>query len=166
MITVNGHSYHKARTRISYDHIPSQTILKVSYARLVRVQLEKKGERVAYIMGAGDEIPESLEQIGYQVDILPPSSVTLQRLKSYDALVTGIRAYNTVDALRFLQPILFDYVEQGGTMIVQYNTTGGLVTDRLTPYPLQRSEEHTSELQSLMRISYAVFCLKKKQKAQ
>src|SRR3546814_5453828 len=63
MITVNGHPYHKARTRISYDHIPSQTILKNSYARLVRVQLEKKGERVAYIMGAGDEIPESLEQI-------------------------------------------------------------------------------------------------------
>src|SRR3546814_12796893 len=96
-------------------------------------------------MGAGDEIPESLEQIGYQVDILPPSSVTLQRLKSYDALVTGIRAYNTVDALRFLQPILFDYVEQGGTMIVQYNTTGGLVTDRLAPYPLQLSRDRVAE---------------------
>src|SRR3546814_11939424 len=139
MITVNGHSYHKARTRISYDHIPSQTILKNSYARLVRVQLEKKGERVAYIMGAGDEIPESLERIGYQVDILPPSSVTLQRLKSYDALVTGIRAYNTVDALRFLQLILFDYVEQGGTMSVQYKTKDGLVNVLMATTPPQLS---------------------------
>ncbi|QEC53989.1 GlcNAc-PI de-N-acetylase [Anseongella ginsenosidimutans] len=145
MVTLNGTTYHKEKISISYDHIPSQTVLKDSYARLVRVNLEKKGERIAYIMGAGDEIPESLEQIGYDVDVLPPAGITLQRLQQYDALITGVRAYNTVEELRFLQPVLFEYVRGGGTMIVQYNTTGRLVTDRIAPYPLELSRERVAE---------------------
>lgn len=145
VLTLNGTPYHKEKISINYEHFPSQTVLKNSYARLVRVNVEKKGERIAYIMGAGDEVPESLEQIGYRVDILPPAAVTLQRLQQYDALIMGVRAYNTVDELRFLQPVLFEYVHKGGTMIVQYNTTGGLVTERIAPYPLELSRDRVAE---------------------
>lgn len=145
VLTADGEPYHKDLVRIDYEHIPSQMVLKNSFAKLIRVNLEKKGERIAYIMGAGDEVPESLEQIGYRVDILNPSGITLGQLENYDALITGVRAYNTVEQLRFLQPVLFDYVQNGGTMIVQYNTNRGLVTDRIAPYPLELSRDRVTE---------------------
>lgn len=145
VVRLDGQVYHKERIRINYDHIPLQMVLKDSYAELVRVDLKKKGDRIAYIMGAGDDVPRSLEQIGYRVDILQPSEISAARLRQYDALITGVRAYNTVEALRFLQPVLFDYVREGGTMIVQYNTTGGLVTNQIAPYPLQLSHDRVSE---------------------
>ncbi|HYH56394.1 MAG TPA: LmbE family protein, partial [Anseongella sp.] len=145
VLTAGGKAYHKELVRIDYDHFPPQMVLKDSFAKVIRVNLEKKGERIAYIMGAGDEVPESLEQIGYRVDILNPGSITAGQLEAYDALITGVRAYNTVKELQFIQPVLLDYVQKGGTMIVQYNTSGGLVTDRIAPYPLEISRDRVTE---------------------
>ena len=139
-------AYGQELVLIEYDHIPTQSVLRRSQARAVKLDLHKAGNRVAYIMGAGDEIPASLEQIGYEVSVLSEREINLANLKKYDAVILGVRAYNTVDQLKFAQPELFQYVEEGGTMIVQYNTTWRMQfpADQIAPYPLQLSRDRVT----------------------
>ncbi len=146
LATMDGKSYRQSIQRIEYDHIPTQTVLKDARSKVVRIDLQKAGERVGYIMGAGDNIPANLEQIGYQVDLLDPERLTLEDLEVYDAVITGVRAYNTLERMRFIQPILMEYVKGGGTMIVQYNTTRGLKIDDadMGPYPLELSRDRVT----------------------
>jgi hypothetical protein len=66
-------------------------------------------------------------------------------LQKYDAIVLGIRALNTVEALKYKQQILFDYVENGGNLIVQYNTNRGLVTENISPLPLELSRDRVTD---------------------
>ncbi len=138
---VDGEAYTKSLVIIDYEHIPRQMVVLPSQAKVVRVELKRAGDRVAYLMGAGDQVPESLRQAGYEVDVLAPESITAETLAGYDALVVGVRAYNVVERLKFLQPVLLEYVRNGGTMIVQYNTNRGLVLpqEQLAPYPLKLS---------------------------
>jgi LmbE family N-acetylglucosaminyl deacetylase len=126
---------------IEYRHIPAQTIYPEANVKVVRLDIKKKGNRVAYIMGAGDLVPSSLSQIGYDVTVLKESQITLAHLKTYDAVVTGIRAYNTNEKMKIHQPVLMQYVAEGGTLIVQYNNAGGLMVDSIAPYPLKLSTE-------------------------
>ena len=138
-----GKTYGQELVRISYDHIPLQSVLRQARSRIVRVDLKKAGDQIGYIKGAGDEIPASLEAIGYRVELLEPQDIHAGRLQQYDAVVVGIRAYNTIERVRFLQPELMSYVEQGGTLIVQYNTTSDLFLpeSELAPYPLKLSRD-------------------------
>ena len=141
---VDGVDYKKGLELIEYDHIPTQMIFQKAEAKIVKIDLKKEGEKVGYIMGAGDEIPVSLEQIGYDVDLLEDKDIRLANLKKYDAIILGIRAYNTNDRLKFHQSKLMEYVEQGGTMIVQYNTSHRLVTKDLAPYPMKLSRDRVT----------------------
>jgi hypothetical protein len=121
-------------------------VLSEANAKVVNIDLKKAGNNVGYIMGAGDEIPASLEQIGYDVTLLENGDISAENLKQYDAVILGVRAYNTIDRLRFYQPQLMDYVKNGGTMIVQYNTTRGLKIpmEEIAPYPLQLSRDRVT----------------------
>jgi LmbE family N-acetylglucosaminyl deacetylase len=145
-VTVDGQTYDRSMTVMDYAHIPTQSVLRPAEAKVVRVDLKKSGERIGYLMGAGDDIPNSLEQIGYQVDLLEDRDMTVDNLKQYDAIILGVRAYNTVDRLKFYQPKLLEYVNQGGTMIVQYNTTRGksVPSEELGPYPFKLSRDRVS----------------------
>lgn len=96
-------------------------------------------------MGAGDEVPNSLVQMGYKVTILKPEEISPEKLASFDVVMTGIRAYNTVLALANKQNILFDFVKDGKTMIVQYNTADDIVTPNIAPYPLKISRDRVTE---------------------
>ncbi|MER3373810.1 MAG: PIG-L family deacetylase [Allomuricauda sp.] len=147
IITVENKTYGKELVEINYDHIPKQSILLPSEAKVVRMDIKKSGEHIGYIMGAGDEVPESLEQIGYQVHIIDPSDVQEGELDKYDAIVVGIRAYNVVDELKFKQPILFNYVKKGGNMIVQYNTAGRWADQfkNIAPYDLTISRDRVTD---------------------
>ncbi|EGV43859.1 LmbE family protein [Bizionia argentinensis JUB59] len=145
VISINGNTYSNELIEIDYDHIPYQTVLLPNESKVVRLDIKKKGEKIAYITGAGDVVPESLKQIGYNVTTLSPSAITAKNLKQYDAVVIGIRAYNTIDVLKFKQNILFDFVKNGGNMVVQYNTSRGLVTDNLAPYKLQLSTDRVTD---------------------
>lgn len=145
IITVNGNTYSNELIEIDYDHIPYQTVLLPSESKVVRLDIKKKGENIAYIAGAGDVVPESLQQIGYSVTTLTPDNITPESLIGFDAIVIGIRAYNTVEALKFKQTILFDFVKNGGNMVVQYNTSRGLVTDKLAPYKLELSRDRVTD---------------------
>ncbi len=130
---------------LNYDHIPLQNLLPPSQAKVVHIPIAKKGEDIGYIDGAGDAIPESLKQIGYQVTTIQPDEISMDYLKKFDAIVVGIRAYNTVSELAFKQTILNEYVNQGGTLIVQYNTSRGLVTEQFAPYSLQLSRDRVTD---------------------
>ncbi len=144
LIHVGDQFIDKELVTLDYEHIPLQQLLLPSQSKVVRIPIQKKGENIGYINGAGDAIPESLKQIGFQVTELNVAELKLDALKSFDAIVMGIRAYNTQDELQFKQPILDEYVKQGGTLIVQYNTSRGLVTDHLAPYKLSLSRERVT----------------------
>ncbi len=144
-VTINGNAYSKALIEIDYDHIPYQTVLLPSESKVVRLDIKKRGENIAYIQGAGDVVPESLQQIGYHVRTLKPEDITSETLSRFDAVVVGIRAYNTIEALNFKQQILFDFVADGGNMIVQYNTNRRLKVEQLAPYKLRLSRDRVTD---------------------
>lgn len=121
--TYENKVYNSSLRVVDYDHIPTQTVFPKSEVKIVKLDLQKKGQYVGYIMGSGDDIPASLEQVGYTVDILDPEKINLEMLKNYDAVIVGVRAYNTVDRMNFIQPELMKFVEAGGTVITQYNTS-------------------------------------------
>ena len=142
--TVEGQAYSRGYQTIAYTHIPTQTLFSEAVAPLVKLDLKRKGQEIGYLMGAGDEVPDALRQIGYTVTLLKPEDITEQNLRRYDAVVLGVRAYNTVDRLKTLQPTLLKYVENGGTMIVQYSTSRGTVLPQIGPYPLTLSNDRVT----------------------
>ncbi|QED36825.1 PIG-L family deacetylase [Antarcticibacterium arcticum] len=150
-IKIDGKLYSEEIIKISYDHIPEQTLVVPAETKVVKLDIEKRGENIGYIDGAGDVIPQSLQQIGYWVTRIDPAGITSASLENYDAVVMGIRAYNTIDALKFSQPALLKYVENGGTLIVQYNVNRGLVTSPLAPFPLNLSRDRVTEEDSEVR---------------
>ncbi|WP_338733494.1 PIG-L family deacetylase [Mangrovimonas cancribranchiae] len=145
MVNIDDTFYTKELIEIDYNHIPFQTVLLPSESKVVKLDIKKIGENIAYIEGAGDVVPESLQQIGYNVVTLAPEDISLENLSSFDAVVIGIRAYNTVEELKFKQQALFNFVKQGGNMIVQYNTSHRLKTQQLAPYKLELSRDRVTD---------------------
>lgn len=148
--TVDGKKYTKEMIEINYNHIPKQIVLKNSEAKVVHLDIKKEGNLIGYIKGAGDAVPESLRQIGYKVNVINPKDITAENLKKYDAIVLGIRAYNVVKALKFKQKFLLEYVENGGNMIVQYNTNRRV--DVAAPYSLKLSRDRVTDEFAEVRI--------------
>ena len=151
---VGNQRYRQRIQTIDYAHIPTQVVLLDAAVPAVRLNLNKAGERIGYLMGAGDDIPAALRQIGYQVDLLADEDVRAERLAQYDAVVIGIRAYNTLERMPVYQPELLEYVKQGGTMIVQYNTNRGLKLpmEGIGPYPLRISRDRVTVENAPVRI--------------
>ena len=143
--TIDGEEFDREQTIVEYPHIARQNVLLPSTAKFVKVDLKIKGQNIAYIMGAGDNIPESLKQMGYNITLLKVEAITPEALAKFDAVVMGIRAYNVLDDLAFKQQLLFDYVKNGGTMVVQYNTPGKLMVKELAPYPLKISGKRVTD---------------------
>jgi LmbE family N-acetylglucosaminyl deacetylase len=130
---------------IEYDHIPIQTLLPEASAKVVRLNVAIKGKKIGYIKGAGDEVPTALEQLGYQIVMLDENSLKNNDLSEYDAIIAGIRAYNTNKYMPNLYSRLMKYVEAGGNYVVQYNTNRGVDTKTLAPYPLELSRDRVTE---------------------
>jgi len=145
-IKSGGKTYTNSLVEINYDHIPKQTILQTAESKVVRLNLIKKGNSIGYIKGAGDEVPKYLQQIGYKVSIIDPKSISQNSLKKFDAVIVGIRAYNTVEELKLKQSAILDYVKNGGNVIVQYNTNHRLlVKENLAPYDLKLSRDRITD---------------------
>jgi len=139
----NGKIYNKELVVINYNHIPKQSVLVPSEAKIVRLDIQKAGNHIGYIKGAGDAIPESLRQIGYTVLEINPNTITAENLDKFDAIVVGIRAYNTIDVLKFKQKFLLEYVAKGGNLIVQYNTNRRV--DVQSPFTLELSRDRVTD---------------------
>ncbi len=136
--------YDKQLTAISYSHIPKQIILESSESKFVNLEIQTKGENIGYIMGAGDEVGKNLENLNYKISYLDVAELELDKIRSLDAIIIGIRAFNVLDDLKYKNKVLFEYVSQGGNLIVQYNTTRGLVTNELAPYSLSLSSDRVT----------------------
>jgi hypothetical protein len=145
IVSMDGRDYSFERVRVSYPHIGVQTLMPRAEAKLVRADIRKKGDRIGYIPGAGDDVPESLGQIGYSVKILTEPEITAKNLAQFSAVVLGIRAYNTQDRISNWLPELFEYVKDGGVAIAQYNTLADLKTNELGPYPLEISRDRVTD---------------------
>jgi hypothetical protein len=104
-------------------------------------------------MGSGDDVPAALEQMGYQVTLLSDDDIESTSLAAYDAIVVGIRAYNTRPRLRTMQDHLFDYVSNGGRLVVQYNTAEDVLQERLGPYPFKISRDRVTVEGSPVRLA-------------
>ncbi|WP_340065976.1 PIG-L family deacetylase [Ascidiimonas aurantiaca] len=146
--------YSHELVEINYEHIPKQSVLLPSKARVVRLNIQKAGDNIGYIAGAGDKVPESLLQIGYNVRTITPENISTETLRSFDAIVVGIRAYNVVENLKFKQDYLLEYVKNGGNLIVQYNTSGRrrLLLNNLAPYPLEVSRDRVTDENAKVRM--------------
>ena len=141
-----GHQmYTGSLKEIEYDHIPTQTVVLPAESKLVRIPLEKAVNKIGYIMGAGDKVPQNLRDVGYQVDELEIDGLSLGQLKEYDAVILGIRIYNIENGLPLHQSKLFEYVKEGGTLITQYNTTRSLKTKTLAPFHIKLSRERVTD---------------------
>ncbi|MBL0034926.1 MAG: PIG-L family deacetylase [Flavobacteriales bacterium] len=137
----------RTQRSITYDHLMPQVYSTPAMFKIVPVDAKVNVKTVGYIKGAGDDVPQAIEQLGVKVEFVDPATATLENLKSYDAIVTGIRAYNTTKALKDLNPTLMEYVEQGGTLVVQYNTKSSdmVLPDTLFgPYPFSLTRDRVT----------------------
>ena len=96
-------------------------------------------------------MPASLKQLGYNVRILIPAEINTATLSRFDAVVLGIRAYNIVENLNFRQKILFDFVAEGGNMIVQYNSSHRVKVDNLAPFDIKLSRDRVTDEEAEVR---------------
>lgn len=146
-VVINNFSYNKCIKRIEYDHIPYQFILSNADAGLVNIDLKKTGTTIGYIPGAGDDVPSCLKQIGYNVTVLTDELLINGNLSQYNAIVSGVRAYNTNDRLQVHYPKLMEYVNNGGNLIVQYNTNNriGPVKANIGPYSFTISRDRVTD---------------------
>jgi LmbE family N-acetylglucosaminyl deacetylase len=151
-IAVGDKTYHLSRVTIEYPHLPVLTLHPKAEVRMVRVNLERTGQRIGYIMGSGDDIPKYLSQVGYRVDLLSDEDLHNHNLGIYDAVITGVRAYNTRDIMKHVQKRLLDYVSDGGRLIVQYNVSRRLKTQQIGPYPFKLSRKRVAEEEAVVSL--------------
>jgi LmbE family N-acetylglucosaminyl deacetylase len=128
--------YAGSRKYISYDHIPYINYFKEARTNLIQISLKTYNKKIGYIIGAGDKVPEALDQMGYEVVLLTNKELTKNNLNQFDAIITGVRAYNTHDWMNNHYDKLMKYVNDGGNLIVQYNTSNqiGPVRAKMGPY--------------------------------
>ena len=111
-VLINNVAYTKSIKRIEYDHIPYQFILSDAEAGLVNIDLKRSGVNIGYIPGAGDDVPACLKQIGYNVTMLTDDLLTNENLVKYNAIVTGVRAFNTF--IEYKYRVASSEIMQGG----------------------------------------------------
>jgi LmbE family N-acetylglucosaminyl deacetylase len=150
--TVGDRKISSATEVIEYPHIPAQTLFPPATAKLVRAEIKTLAHNIGYIAGAGDEEPDAIRQLGAQLTLLAPPDLRTGDFSRYDAIVTGVRAWNTRADLRANYQRLFDYVHNGGTLIVQYNVpeTGPFggdpsLLEHIGPLPITLSRDRVTE---------------------
>ncbi len=148
----NGYTTAHSLVKLDHPHIPLQTLLPEAKVRLERFDLKHNGHRIGYVMGAGDEIPQALRRIGYEVVLLSDEALGREDLAGFDAIVLGIRAYNTRPALLTLKERLHAYVAAGGTEVVLYTVNTGfpginaaMVTDAIGPFPFKVGRKRVTD---------------------
>lgn len=123
---------------LEYEHIPSITWFPRAQVTLENLQLENPITHIAYLPGAGDMIPQALEQIGIKTTTLAAQDLRLENLRQYQAIVLGVRYFNLNKANPSALNTLLDYVKQGGVLLAQYNVSSylsDLSSTPLGPYP-------------------------------
>jgi LmbE family N-acetylglucosaminyl deacetylase len=132
-----GETCSRALVEVAYPHIHRQVYFPPSRIKLVKLDVQNRAKKVGYIMGAGDDVADALGHLGVDVTMLTDEMLETSDLSSFDAIVAGVRAYNTRERLKNAKPRLLEYVERGGTLVIQYNVASAALADRIGgPYPL------------------------------
>jgi len=152
-VTVEGKAWSIREDVIDYEHIPLQRVLRPSSLRLVPLALDLPKGPVGYIPGSGDTVADDLRSVGLDVETVDDETLRGGDLSRYAALLVGIRAYNTSEAVRNAHPRLMRYVEDGGTVVVQYNTHSrwAPLDVAIGPYPLQLGSGRVTDETAAMR---------------
>jgi LmbE family N-acetylglucosaminyl deacetylase len=130
---------------ISYEHIPRIDYFLPAKTTLVSVNLKTSGKRIGYIEGAGDKVPDALTAMGYTVVKLNEGDINPDFLRNFDAVITGLRAYDVHDWLAGKYDALMNYIKNGGNLIVQYNRNRGSDSTGMGPYPFTISNIRVTE---------------------
>lgn len=139
--------YFLALRAINYDHIPAIKYFYPDLVKMVNIDLKTAGKRIGYIPGAGDKVTQLLEELGYEITILNQNNLSATNLSSFNAIITGVRAYNTNEWLNNYYDKLMNYVKEGGNLIVQYNTSNniGPVKAKIGPYNFDISRNRITD---------------------
>jgi LmbE family N-acetylglucosaminyl deacetylase len=146
ILTASGKNYGEGYTLVTREDLASAYYYQPALQRVSIVDVKvPKDLKVAYIPGAGDEIPIVLQQIGIDVTLLPADKLAGENLARYGTVVLGIRAYDTQKDIATNNKKLLDYVSAGGTLIVQYNAgAGDFNSGHFTPFPATMSRSRVS----------------------
>jgi LmbE family N-acetylglucosaminyl deacetylase len=142
---VHGEHYRNHREEINYPHIPPQLLQPAAAMKAVSLDLAKRGHTVGYLPGAGDSLPENLQQMGYTVKTLDDTNLKPEQLEGLDAVVIGVRAFNVRNNIAAALPTLFSYIKNGGTVIAQYNLADKLKANEIAPYELHLSRDRVTD---------------------
>ena len=139
---------------ITYDHIPNINYFHDASVIFRYIDLKTYGKKIGYIVGAGDKVPAALEQMGYEVTLLGNKELSRNNLQQFDAILSGVRAYNTNEWMSNYYDKLMKYVEQGGNLIVQYNTNNflGGVRAKMGPYPFTINRNRITDEKATVNI--------------
>jgi hypothetical protein len=142
-----------ALAQINYDHIPSIRYFYPDGVTILNLDLKTSGRKIGYIRGAGDKVAEALGEMGYEVTFLGEEDMQPATLRQFDAIVTGVRAYNVHEWLNAQHDRLMAYVRDGGNLVVQYNTNSfvGPVKARIGPANFNISRNRITDENSPVR---------------
>lgn len=141
---IDGNSSY-AIQRIAYDHIRPQIMFPETQIKVVKFELEENKPKVAYIEGSGDLVDENLEQLDYEIKRFTAEEILTADLSDFQSILVGIRAYNTEEKISSVNELLNQFAKNGGTVVVQYNTSRGLKSDEIGPYPLRLSRGRVTD---------------------
>ncbi len=146
-LEINGQRIAATLVNIDYDHIGPQIHIEKTVLNLKPFSITRKAKKIAYIVGAGDDVPEVLNQLGYEVSIIDEQQIKSSDLSQYAAIICGIRAYNVHEYLQNTYPVLMNYIKNGGNLIVQYNTNSrvGPLDMNIGPYPFKITRNRVTD---------------------
>jgi LmbE family N-acetylglucosaminyl deacetylase len=150
--TANGRSFDRGFQVIEYPHIRRYHIYDTAHTTLKVIDVRTPANlTIGYVMGVGDQVPPAIEQLGAKLEMLSADDLAWGNLSRFDAIVTGVRAYERRDDLRANNSRLLEYVFNGGTAIVQYNKYE-FNDAQYGPYPASMSSNRVTDEGSAVKI--------------
>jgi len=141
-----GRQYSESFTVVTGEDLGTSYYYQPAVEQLATVEVNvPDGLKIGYIMGAGDDIPTVLRELGLSVEMITPEQLANGGLQRFDTVILGIRAYDTRPDVRQYNRRLLEFVDRGGTLLVQYNTNPEQFNaGNFTPYPAELSHDRVS----------------------
>lgn len=144
-LSSDGDYANRKQNLIQYEHIPTLQYFTRTSIKVLKPNWKTTAKRIGYIPGAGDLTGNILSLTGLQVDVLKAEDMSADKLKKYDAVLVGVRAVNTEKRMALWMHPLLEYVHNGGTLVMQYNTLQDMSTTNIGPYPFTLTSQRTTE---------------------
>lgn len=145
-VIANGKNYNQQLHLIQYTHIPTLQYFTKAQTEIIIKSWKNNAKNIGYIEGAGDKVASVLSDLGMNVSLLSANDLSdVNNLKKYDAIICGIRFANTRKDLEKYLPNLWQYIKDGGNIIMQYNTSMGLELKDFSPLKINLSRSRVTD---------------------